>query len=221
MWSRWSVSFPVRWFLVVNSGSSRQEGEEKHVWLIVPLMTAGSQHVRHVAFGSNVSVVIQVTSQLRSWAAATNRFYHKEQKTGLRSVFFDQSTKQRFHGCLKIPPIAATSAALYFLLISGHLWFASSAYICKHVVCAQFILFLLRTGTKKFNVCRWRVAFSFLPSVQQLIQIVPQPGSFFSVHSYLINPIWGPVFVLFLRLVLCCVCSEHIESLARTMGALI
>lgn len=32
-----------------------------------PAKDGGSQHVRHAAFGSNVSAVIQVTSQLGSW----------------------------------------------------------------------------------------------------------------------------------------------------------
>lgn len=51
--------------------------------------------------------------------------------------------------------------------------------------------------------------FSFPPSDQQLI----------SVNSYLINSVRGLMFVLFFLLDLCC--SEHIESPARTFGALV
>lgn len=135
------MSFSARWSLMVNGGSSRQEGEEKHVLLIVRLMTAASQHVRHAAFRSNVSAVIQVTSQLRSWvaSAAPNASVMnedaivriKKKKSG-KYFFYTHQQSNGFSGCLRISLMAATSAAFYLLcFFSYHLSFGSFAYISE------------------------------------------------------------------------------------------
>lgn len=194
--------FPACRSLMVNGGSSRQEGEEKHVLFIVLLMMVGSQHVRHAAFVSNASTVIQVTSQLGSWVAtATNASVVNEyciirsKKKVWEVYFLSHQQSNEPHVLIKNTSYGSNCDCILF-----------SPFFRPSVI--WFFCIYTWTG-KKFNVCRWRVAF-FPPSDQQLIQIVPQPGSFSSVHLHLINPIGCPVF-----LDLCCACFEHIGKSSK------
>lgn len=110
--------------------------------------------------------------------------------------FLTHQQSNDFNGCLKMLPIAASLAICEFVLLL--------VYVSVFpALCSSYFF------QKKRFAYADDVLLSFPPSNQNWIQIPPQPHFFFSLPSYLINPIGGLVFILYSRLDVCCVCSEH------------
>lgn len=123
----------------------------------------GSQHVRHAAFGSNVSAVIQVTSQLGSWVVVApyasvtndNSIIRGKKVQKIWEVYFlTHQQSNDFNGCLKILPIAASLAICQFVLLQ--------VYVSVFPVLCSF-LFL----KKKKNILRMQMTCCFFFSTKQ------------------------------------------------------